>query len=98
MPALPNTIAAPSTTPGGSRFPNNDILINKLTSFLKFSTIVTPNAEVCAASELTPRMQTYCVKALRARVAICVGIVIVLILEVWEVRNEGRGMFVGGWS
>lgn len=27
-----------------------------------------------------------------------VGMVMVLILEVWEVRKEGSGMVEGGWS
>ncbi len=42
-------------------------------SFRIFKTMETPSADVRAPSKLTPRIQAYCVSALRARVTMCLG-------------------------
>ncbi len=58
---LPNTIAAPTSTPGASRLPNSQMLSSKLANFRMFRTIVTVSAELLAPKRFTPRMQAYCV-------------------------------------
>lgn len=73
MPALPNTIAAPTKTPPGRRLPKSQMLRKRLISLRTLSAMVTPSADVRALSRLTPRIQTYCVSALAARFKISLG-------------------------
>lgn len=75
IPALPNTATAPTDTPSGRLFPNSQMLANRLTNFRTLRAIVTPTADVRAARMLTPRMQTYCVRAFNTRLTMCFGIV-----------------------
>lgn len=67
------TIIAPKRVPWARELPKSQMLSNKLTSFLIFSTIVTVRAEDFAASTLTPRMQAYWVSTLMARYASWLG-------------------------